>query len=321
MIVLLASFVVFVSGADSFAGFIDKKGTIVFRIPDGCVADEFSEGLVAVQKGNRWGYMDKSGQWVIPPQFKSARKFSQGLAAVFLEKEKSFVFIDKTAKGVIEVDATTVGDFHEGLAMVAKGELVGYIDRSGAFVIPQEYQFKGERYFSLGVVPVAQANPLRWCYIDRFNHPVLNKSFYGAKEVVDGLAPVCSRTGSERKELWGYLGTSGSKFAIEPQYLSAEPFSNGIACVQQGDSNEASNNYFFINERNEKLPLKFAHLSRFSEGLAAIAQLGKDGTKKYGFVDGSGKYVIEPRFDFAGNFSEGLAFISKLKPHFWGMSN
>lgn len=297
---------------DSHAGFIDKTGKLVFSIPDGCSADEFSEGLVAVRKGKFWGYMNKSGQWVIPPQFKHARRFSQGLAGVYLDRENKFAYIDKGARGVIELDATAIGDFNEGLAMVAKGDLVGYIDQSGSFVIPQKYLYKGERHFSLGVVPVAQADPLRWCYIDRSNRPVINKSFYGAKEVMDGLAPVASRKNTSGKELWGYLGTNGNNFAIDPQYSEAEPFYDGVACVQTVPGENNSAQLQFIDEKNASLPIKLLEPARFSESLAAVAALDQSGKKKYGYVDRAGNFVIPPRFDEAGNFSEGLAYTSNV---------
>ncbi len=40
----------------------------------------------------------------------------------------------------------------------------------------------------------------------------------------------------------------------------------------------------------------------FSEGLAAVQTL-----THWGFIDHSGKYVVEPQFDGVWNFSEGLA--------------
>jgi len=38
---------------------------------------------------------------------------------------------------------------------------------------------------------------------------------------------------------------------------------------------------------------------------APVAHVATEG--KYGFIDKSGKYIIEPQFDLAGDFAEGLA--------------
>ena len=51
---------------------------------------------------------------------------------------------------------------------------------------------------------------------------------------------------------------------------------------------------------------QFDDAEDFSEGLA---QVGKDG--KWGFIDKSGKVVIEPQYDYVGDFSEGLAKVRR----------
>ena len=51
---------------------------------------------------------------------------------------------------------------------------------------------------------------------------------------------------------------------------------------------------------------QFDWVGAFSEGLARVK---KDG--KYGFIDKSGKVVIEPQFDEVRAFSEGLAKVRR----------
>ncbi len=51
---------------------------------------------------------------------------------------------------------------------------------------------------------------------------------------------------------------------------------------------------------------QFDDAEPFSEGLAKVE---KD--DKYGFIDKSGKVVIEPQFDDAEPFSEGLAKVRR----------
>lgn len=97
-------------------GAIDKTGRVVIRpqfnlAKDGAspyfmVLDyykqaapwRFSEGLAAVHRGGLWGYIDKTGKFVIAPRFRKAHSFAGGLALVLV------------------------------------GDRVGYIDKSGKFV-------------------------------------------------------------------------------------------------------------------------------------------------------------------------------------------
>jgi hypothetical protein len=63
----------------------------------------FSEGLAAVNVGEKWGYIDRTGATVMQPQFASAWEFSDALASVKLEeKSPLFGFVDKRGRVVIK---------------------------------------------------------------------------------------------------------------------------------------------------------------------------------------------------------------------------
>ncbi|HDS29982.1 MAG TPA: WG repeat-containing protein, partial [Firmicutes bacterium] len=49
-------------------GFIDKTGQYVIN-PQFDFAFDFSEGLAPVKIAEKWGFIDKTGQFVINPQF------------------------------------------------------------------------------------------------------------------------------------------------------------------------------------------------------------------------------------------------------------
>ena len=90
--------------------------------------------------GNQWNYIDKSGKIVITgEEFVAARGFSEGLAAAMGENYK-YGFIDKTGKFVIQPQFHRVGDFSEGLAAVMPVEAdwpgdLAYINQKGEMVI------------------------------------------------------------------------------------------------------------------------------------------------------------------------------------------
>src|SRR5713101_34064 len=58
-------------------GYQDKSGTYVIP-PQFDWAERFSEGLAAVERNQKWGYIDSAGNFVIPLQFASARPFLTG---------------------------------------------------------------------------------------------------------------------------------------------------------------------------------------------------------------------------------------------------
>jgi len=52
------------------------------------------EALFPIYQGGKWGYIDKSGDYVINPQFDYAWDFSEGLARVRIGDRRGY--IDKT---------------------------------------------------------------------------------------------------------------------------------------------------------------------------------------------------------------------------------
>jgi hypothetical protein len=99
-------------------GGVDKTGKIVVQPqfeaspPQSDVALEIvardirrvtlSDGLAAVRVGNKFGYIDMTGKYVIDPQFDEADPFVDGLAMIVIGhgSEAKLGWIDKTVKYV-----------------------------------------------------------------------------------------------------------------------------------------------------------------------------------------------------------------------------
>ena len=102
----------------------------------------------------------------------------------------------------------------------------------------------------------------------------------------------------------GYIGVDG-KFIINPTYKYATSFSEGLAFVTPENGFPTC-----IDKKGEiKFVLKEAtQVSSFKSGLASVKI--KD---KFGFIDNSGKIVINPQFDGISDFSDGLAAVGNKK--------
>lgn len=76
--------------------FINRRGEVIFTVTNGGWADEFSEGLanVSIRAGvgkEIWGYINRSGQFVIKPQFQQAKPFYHGLAQVVSDGKLAYI--------------------------------------------------------------------------------------------------------------------------------------------------------------------------------------------------------------------------------------
>lgn len=122
---------------------------------------QYSEGLCPVQDNNNglWGYVDRSGEYVIESSYYEAYPFSEGLAAV-KNKNGKLDFIDKTGKIVFSSDYTRISSRYNG---ALKGFLRGYavvsfhnnnvgefgfslIDKTGKVIAKDDYFFRIAAY-------------------------------------------------------------------------------------------------------------------------------------------------------------------------------
>ena len=91
----------------------------------------FHDGLAVVKAAERYGYIDRSGAIVIPIQWMTAYDFSEGLAALRVDK-KHFQFINTVGTVVIKSKKyDSVGRFRNGICRVVKGGKVKWIDTKG----------------------------------------------------------------------------------------------------------------------------------------------------------------------------------------------
>jgi hypothetical protein len=105
---------------------------------------------------------------------------------------------------------------------------------------------------------------------------------------------------------------------IQPQFDIGFGFKDGRAWVGLPDSHD----YLLIDTRGRRLtPSIFIWGHDFAEGLAAVSvRVEEKGRSFDGFVNRSGKFVIQPKFDSVGDFSEGLA-PARLPGERWGYIN
>lgn len=284
-------------------GYIDSVGKTVIPLKYD-YALSFSEGLAAIGEfGNNWmkcGYIDCTGKVVIPLKYNVAGSFSEGLAAVGEGNEDwKCGYIDRTGKMVISMQYDDAYDFSEGLAVVSQNKKYGYIDRTGKIVIAMQYDWAES--FSNGFAVVEKNG--KYGYIDRTGTVVIPLQYDEAYDFSDGLATV-GKMDKDGNICYNYVDTTGK--LIVPQEYGCGEFSEELIDVYKEDENGNYKCGYVDRTGTVVIPLQYDSAASFSEGMAAVE---KDG--KWGYIDRTGKVVIPVQYDDAYRFSDGVAVAVK----------
>ena len=266
----------------------------------------FSEGLapIAIVTNRKYGYINTKGEIVIRAQFDNAAPFKNGIAQVWLGANNDpqnydrgkVGLIDKSGEVIIEPQFDAVGDFSEGLALAKIGKKWGYINLNGELVIKPQFEFALN--FSEGLAAVKKGDKVG--FIDRTGKFVIEPKFDNARQFSEGFAPVKLKKYGN----WGYIDKTG-RLVLEAGFYDSSPFVNGVVSVITKEGNSC------INKKGKKVDE--INCKRFSEGLAQIGVKGKKG-----FIDESGKIVIEPQWDVVTDFRNGAAaFVNFDNSRYW----
>lgn len=207
--------------------YIDPTGKIVFTLEGASKCTVFKEGLAAFEQDDKFGFINKTGEVVIQPQFDSVLLFSEGLCPVLVKSkdENNWGYINKKGEIVINPQFRSAYSLSEGLGLVSDGTNHGFIDPTGKYVINP--QFKQASTFMNGLAIIMQGD--QYGYIDKKGKIVINPQFDMANWFsANGIA--CVKSGDK----YGYINKAG-KYVINPQFENALPFTAGLSLAGNGE--------------------------------------------------------------------------------------
>ncbi len=209
-------------------------------------------------------------------------------------------FVDAQGDWVIPPQFDEVEPFSEGLAAAKEGERWGYVNVHGNWVI--QPQFDDAEPFSEGAAVVKTGE--RYTYIDVNGAKLLDRDFSLARSFGGGVALVAV------KGKWGLIDRRGALVpdpALDDIEQCLDAWSHWIACFSGGVVAARQGEQWGYLDRAGRWVIapRFAHAGRFSEGLAAAAEV--DG--HFGYIDLRGHFVIAPKFADALWFSNGRAIV------------
>jgi hypothetical protein len=146
----------------------------------GKIKTDKANNLIPKQEGDKWGYVNKYGDWIVSPKHPKVENFSFGVGKAFLMDEY-FVYYDVNGKAFVQPELSmsgflsggemsingvsgyscngiklkNIGDFSEGYAAALLNGKWGYIDRTGTWAVEPQFERAGN--FKDGVAKVTLA--------------------------------------------------------------------------------------------------------------------------------------------------------------------
>lgn len=255
-------------------GYMDEKGRYVIR-PVFQDARDFQEnGLAIVKKGNYYGIINEEFDYVVTPKYDLIYPFSEGRTQVV--DEKGYRVIDEQGKVLTKKSYSFIGKYSESRAVVANSMedgsyLYGYLDEKGKEIIPLQYEVAQDFYHGKAVVNIKEnENAL----IDRYGRILQKYPYYTVGALREGKLSFQKKMGDR----FGYINEKG-EVVIEPQFSTAEPFQDGRAIVSH--EKDYWNRYGLI-DSNGKVVIPLAYDNAQLLGNKRIA-LGKAQNKDIPF--------------------------------------
>lgn len=299
--------------------YVNHSGQPKFlEVYDECSA--FCEGLAAVKKDGKCGYIDVHGKAVVPLIYCECADFHEGVARVKYDDGR-YGFINNTGNkifdtmfgdcakqyesGVLQVygdncqlfnirgvrinqeEYDSCNDIAYGLVSVSKDNMAGVIDISGKEIVPCIYKGECELYDDCIVVESDEGLRI----LDHFGVALTNEAYDECTPLDNGLFLVL------KKGRYNILDRSGA-IMVSLAYNAVINACCGRLIVQSHTGMFGVCDVY----GNIIAPCQYDSISNYSEGLAAVKRCGK-----YGYIDLNGKEVITPYLEHAGYFSEGLA--------------
>lgn len=306
--------------------------------------------FIKTDSGNKWGYIDNKGAFIIKPQYDNARDFQENGLAVVENKELSGI-IDNSGKYIVEPKYGSITAFSEGLAEVedvdgfkvidengkeitskAYGYIsayknsrtffeisapngithYGYLDKEGKEVIPPKYESASDFNNEKAVVKVSDNY---YALITPNGNTLHSYKFSFVGNLGDGLLPFKKQQDGKL----GYINEAGA-IIIPPKYGEAQPFKAERAVVNT--SSDFANKYGLIDKaanfiiKPEFNQINYLGKSRFSVGKAFDASSPFLGSR-FAIADINGNFLTEFIYNMVAPYKDSLASANNDKYTFF----
>ncbi|HTS13859.1 MAG TPA: WG repeat-containing protein [Candidatus Limnocylindrales bacterium] len=263
----------------------------------------------AVPLDDGWVLMREDGKILTKERYCNGDEYSGGLIRFercVPGKPTQSVYLTPTGEIALVVNAENTGSFSEGLASIEGDDnLWGYMNDQGKIVIAPK--FDAANPFSEGLAAVQVQD--KWEYIDTRGRTVLTPHFrdWQIREI-DGFkfgGAFVLLFDAKNDQYYKAIVNHSGRWLVKPTPGLVGELDDGLAPLWSGDPASLG----FVNSSGQMvIPPQFTGTASitFQDGLGVVFA-GRGESRRAGFIDKEGHWVIEATFEDAHHFCDGLA--------------
>lgn len=287
-----------------------KKSLLIistFLLVFGCKQENRNEIVIPVKYEGKYGFIDRTGDWFIEPQFDSVSNFWNGYASVYKDDKEGI--INTWGEQIIDCEYDFIGLFNDEFALVRISDSVNYIDINGKLISETDF-FDGED-FSEGLAAIQFESDRKYGYIDINGKLIIDTLFTLAYEFKNGIAEVEIETTDTTTIDANYI-------FVEPKYHDCviDKYGNVLDTIEFESRNRKfpiigyANNWTLgkLNSRGDTImDMKYRSFG-YPQGNLMWFFTGE----KYGLADTTGKILVEPIYEKLWYFADNELALAKL---------
>jgi len=256
-----------------YYGYVDKKGNEVIPIKYENLGG-FSNGLLIAKdpETNRYGYLDKTGKWIIKPTYLDGLGFDALGGAWVKMTDGKWHYINMVGKDFGTFNETTYKNFNvDGYAVWENSDYpYVMVDKTGK-IITRIDDCDGIYNFSEGTAGYKCKSNSLYGFIDMNGNKIISCGYSGFTGFVDGVSKVNKTVNGKYKQ--GYINIKG-EIILPIEYDTVRAYRNGWGLIKK------NGDYFFVDKTAnlKEPPRKYDNLYEFRSGYALGIISGSNNT-------------------------------------------
>lgn len=251
-------------------------------------------------QGNRYGYINEKGKWIVKPEYERAYPFSDEIGIIV--KDDLYGLVNRQGKQILALTYQSIAPFEDERAVVVTDQGMGIIDTQGKLLTKSFYAYVDNYQDGAAIIGVGQKDgTMRYGYLNEKGEEM--------------IAPIYKVANAFQDEKALVQGTDEKYHLIDKIGKILETFDAAIAYGYNDNrivfGTSIGGLLGYMDDKGQVvIPPMYQSASPFKEHVA-IVNTSTDYKEEMGLIDEQGKYIYPNTYNDILYLGEGRVALGK----------